>query len=115
MNRNCLPRALVLAGILAAAGAAHPAAMPDEESSAQASVQTQTWFFPDGSSHPVRLDGPALTASVPDTTVLGAGPTMPLADDASDEGTHTVTQTWFFPDGSRHTVHMGTTPQPAGS
>lgn len=105
MNRISLCRALLLAGVLAGAGAAN-AVLPDDESSAPSSIQTQTWYFPDGSSHTVRLDGPALTASAPDTTVLGAGGAMTLADEAIDAPPGPVTQTWFFPDGSSHTVRL---------
>lgn len=99
MNRKSLSRAL-LAGMLVAAGAAQ----------AESNLVTQTWFFPDGSNHTVMLDGrtSTMTAGAPDTTVLGAGPansTSSMLDDTwSDEASNVSTQTWFFPDGSNHTI-----------
>ncbi len=104
MNRTTLSRALLLAGALAASSAAHAFSLGDEEASNTASAPTQTWFFPDGSSHTVMADAaPAAAPASPDTTVLGAGPAR-IDDESSNDAVTQSTQTWFFPDGSSHTV-----------
>jgi hypothetical protein len=105
MNKIHLVRALLLAGALAAAGAAHGALLGDKEASETSTVSTQTWFFPDGSSHTVNLGATASVPAAPETHVMGAAPAL-LDDDSPLQAASTPTQTWFFPDGSSHTVKV---------
>lgn len=98
MKHINLSRALLLAGVLAASGAAHAVSF-DDDASLQSSTHAQTWFFPDGSSHTVNL---AAQAQAPDTTALGAGPASLLGDES--QASNTQTETWFFPDGHSVTI-----------
>ena len=102
MNRTFLSRALLLAGLLAAAGAAQGASLLDDEASSLSATPTETWFFPDGSSHTPNLTAQSTEPAAPDTTAMGAGP-APLLEE-SEHAWAPPSQTWFFPDGSRHTV-----------
>ncbi|HEX2545726.1 MAG TPA: hypothetical protein VHL79_12645 [Ramlibacter sp.] len=106
MKRSSLTPAWLLAGVLAASGAAQAAL--DDVSVPSSGPQMQTWYFPDGSNHTV-LQTAADASSPPDTTVLGAGPapgSLALRDEAEDAAANVVTQTWIFPDGSNHTVML---------
>jgi hypothetical protein len=104
MKRNTLFRAMLLAGLLAASGAAQAAV---DDLSPTSSVQMQTWYFPDGSNHTVMSTPRPGASGPPDTSVLGAGPASlptPMLDEPVEEASNVITQTWFFPDGSNHTM-----------
>jgi len=98
MKTTSLFRAVLAGAALAACGAAQ--AQFDDDLHA-AGPQTQTWFFPDGSSHTVRVTNPTEQASLR-TTAMGGPPSV--ADEDSAQASNTVTQTWFFPDGTSRTV-----------
>jgi len=113
MKKISQSRGMLLASLLLAGGAVHAF---DPVSSGP---PMQTWYFPDGSNHTVMLTPRAdVVAGEPDTRVLGAGP-APAAPVAVEEPGHDLAdvrlQTWFFPDGSNHTLVMPVDPSATAS